>query len=64
MTRFGTLGSFGFFRGGLIRGRFAQLSHSLLYRRHQQALHGFRKATLLWTAERINCLVQPKIRMT
>jgi NADH dehydrogenase FAD-containing subunit len=36
----------------------------MLYRRHRQALHGFRKATLLWTAARINSLVQPKIRMT
>jgi len=36
----------------------------MLYRRHQQVLHGFRKATLLWTAARINGLVQPKIRMT
>jgi len=36
----------------------------MLYRRHQQALDGFRKAPLLWTAERINGLVQPKIRMT
>lgn len=61
---FGTLGSFGFFRGGFIRGRLAQLSHAILYRRHQKALHGFRKATLLWTAERINGLVQPKIRLT
>ncbi|MEQ5840118.1 FAD-dependent oxidoreductase [Paraburkholderia acidicola] len=61
---FGTLGSFGFFRGGFVQGRFAQLSHAMLYRRHQQALHGLRKATLLWTAERINGLVQPKIRLT
>ncbi len=35
----------------------------MLYRRHQQALHGLRKATLLWTAERINGWVQPKIRL-
>lgn len=61
---FGTLGRFGFFRGGFIRGRFAQFSHAMLYRQHQQALHGFRRATLLWTVERINGLVQPKIRMT
>jgi len=61
---FGTLGRFGFFEGGFIRGRFAQFSHAMLYRRHQQALHGFRKAALLWTAERINGLVQPHIRMT
>jgi len=55
---------FRFFRGGFIRGRFAQLSHAMLYRRHQQALPGLNRATLLWTAERINGLVQPKIRMT
>jgi len=61
---FGTLGQFGFFRGGFIKGRFAQLSHAMLYRQHQQALHGFGKATLLWTAERINGLVQPKIRLS
>ncbi|ABE36186.1 pyridine nucleotide-disulfide oxidoreductase family protein [Paraburkholderia xenovorans LB400] len=60
---FGTLGKFGFFKGGFIRGRFAQISHAMLYRRHQQALHGFGKASLLWTAERINALVQPKIRL-
>jgi len=60
---FGTLGRFGFFPGGLIRGRLAQLSHAMLYRRHQQALHGFRIGTLLWTAEQINGLVQPAIRL-
>jgi NADH dehydrogenase len=61
---FGTLGRFGFFKGGIIRGRAAQLGHALLYRRHQHALHGFGKATLLWTAEQINGLVQPKVRLT
>jgi NADH:quinone reductase (non-electrogenic) len=60
---FGTLGRFGFFPGGVIRGRLAQLSHAMLYRRHQQALHGFRTATLLWTAEQINGLVKPSIRL-
>jgi NADH dehydrogenase len=61
---FGTLGQFGFFRGGFVKGRFAQLSHAIVYRQHQQALHGFGKATLLWTAERINGLVRPKIRLS
>jgi NADH:ubiquinone reductase (H+-translocating) len=61
---FGTLGRLGFFKGGIIRGRAAQLGHALLYRRHQHALHGFGKATLLWTAEQINSLVQPKVRLT
>ncbi|HEY4806035.1 MAG TPA: NAD(P)/FAD-dependent oxidoreductase [Paraburkholderia sp.] len=61
---FGTLGQFGFFRGGFIKGRFAQLSHAMLYRRHQQALHGFGKATMLWVAEKTNGIVHPKIRLT
>jgi NADH dehydrogenase len=61
---FGTLGRFGLFKGGFIKGRFAQLSHALLYRRHQLSLHGPWRAMLLWLAERINALVQPKIRIS
>jgi NADH dehydrogenase len=61
---FGTLGRFGFFKGGFIKGRFAQLSHALLYRRHQVSLHGPSRAALLWLAERINALVQPNIRIS
>lgn len=61
---FGTLGRLGVFPARFIQGRFAQLSHAMLYRRHQQMLHGFGKATLMWTAEQINGLVQPKIRLS
>jgi NADH:ubiquinone reductase (H+-translocating) len=62
---FGTLGRFGFLKGGgFIKGRFAQLSHAVLYRRHQLSLHGPRRAALLWLAERINALVQPDIRIS
>lgn len=61
---FGTLGRFGFFRGGFIKGRFAQLSHAMLYRRHQLSLHGPRRAALMWLAERINGLIKPKIRIS
>jgi NADH:quinone reductase (non-electrogenic) len=61
---FGTLGRFGFFKGGFIKGRFAQLSHALLYRRHQVSLHGPSRAALLWLAERIHALVQPNIRIS
>jgi NADH:ubiquinone reductase (H+-translocating) len=61
---FGRLGHFGFFKGGFIKGRFAQLSHAVLYRRHQLSLHGPYRAALLWLAERINALVQPKIRIS
>jgi NADH:quinone reductase (non-electrogenic) len=61
---FGTLGRFGFFKGGFIKGRFAQLSHAVIYRRHQLSLHGPYRAALLWLAERINALVQPSIRLS
>jgi NADH:quinone reductase (non-electrogenic) len=61
---FGTLGRFGFFKGGFIKGRFAQLSHALLYRRHQLSLHGPFRTALLWLAQRINALVQPNIRIS
>jgi NADH dehydrogenase len=60
---FGTLGRFGFFKGGFIKGRFAQLSHAMLYRRHQLSLHGPGRAALLWMADGINALVQPDIRI-
>jgi NADH dehydrogenase len=61
---FGTLGRFGFFKGGFIKGRFAHLSHALLYRRHQLSLHGPDRAALLWLAQPINALVQPDIRIS
>ena len=61
---FGTLGRFGFFKGGFIKGRFAQLSHAVLYRRHQLSLHGPYRAALLWLADRLNALVQPSIRIS
>ena len=61
---FGTLGRFGFFKGGFIKGRFAQLSHAMLYRRHQLSLHGPGRAALLWMADGINALVEPDIRIS
>jgi NADH dehydrogenase len=60
---FGSLGRFGLFRGGFIRGRFAQLSHIMLYRSHQARLHGFWRGSLLWLADRIDKLVRPSIRL-
>src|SRR3546814_11621786 len=61
---FGTLGKFGFFKGGFIKGRFAQVSHALLYRRHQIQLHGLARSSLLWGAAGLNVLVRPRIRMS
>lgn len=60
---FGTLGRYGFFRGGFIRGRFAQLSHMMLYRSHQVRLHGLGKGTLIWLADQLNAAIQPRIRL-
>ena len=61
---YGTLGRFGFFKGGFIKGRFAQLSHAMLYRSHQLSLHGPGRAALLWMAGGINALVEPHIRIS
>jgi hypothetical protein len=41
-----------------------ELSHALLYPRHQLSLHGPGRAALLWLAERINAVVQPDIRIS
>ena len=60
---FGSLGQFGFFDGGIIRGRLAQLSHTMLYRSHQARLHGFWRGGLLWLADLINARVRPPIRL-
>src|SRR3546814_11537203 len=60
---FGTLGQFGFFKGGFIKGRFAQVSHALLYRRHQIQLHGLARSSLPGGAEGLNGLVRPRIRI-
>lgn len=60
---FGALGRFGFFKGGIVRGRFAQWSHAMLYRRHQHALHGFARATVLLGAEKLGGLRGPRTRL-
>jgi NADH dehydrogenase len=60
---YGTLGQFGFFDGGIIRGRLAQLSHAMLYRSHQARLHGFWRGGLLWLVDQITARVKPSIRL-
>ncbi|WP_353191599.1 NAD(P)/FAD-dependent oxidoreductase [Pandoraea pnomenusa] len=60
---FGALGRFGIFKGGIVRGRFAQWSHAMLYRRHQHALHGFTRATMLLGAEKLGGLRGPRLRL-
>jgi len=60
---FGTLGRHGLFRNRFIRGRFAQLSHAMLYRLHQAELHGFGRASMIWLSDAIASTVRPKIRV-
>ncbi|MGI4802267.1 MAG: NAD(P)/FAD-dependent oxidoreductase [Janthinobacterium lividum] len=60
---FGSLGRLGFFKGGFIQGRVAQLGHAMLYRRYQARLHGFWKGSLLWLADQVASRVRPSIRV-
>lgn len=60
---FGSLGRFGFFNGGFIRGRIAQLGHAMLYRSFQVRLHGIWKGTLLWLADTIGRRVRPSAKL-
>jgi NADH dehydrogenase len=60
---YGSLGRFGFFDGGFIRGRVAQLGHALLYRSYQARVHGFWKGGLLWLADTIARRVRPSVRL-
>lgn len=60
---FASLGQFGLFKNGFIRGRIAQLSHAMLYRSHQSNLHGFWRGSLLWMVDQINKSVRPSIRL-
>nr|WP_313372380.1 NAD(P)/FAD-dependent oxidoreductase [Brucella intermedia] len=60
---FGTLARRGLFKGGFIQGRFAQLSHAMLYRLHQIELFGVRRASLIWLADAISSVVRPSVRI-
>lgn len=60
---FGSLGKFGFFYGGFIRGRVAQFGHTMLYRSHQPRLHGFWRGALIWLVDLINARLRPSIRL-
>lgn len=60
---FGTLGRHGMFRDGFIEGRFAQISHALLYRLHQVELYGPFRAAALWLSDAIAAPVRPRIRV-
>ena len=60
---YGSLGKFGLFNGGMIRGRLAMLSHIWLYRSHQARLYGFWRGGLLWLVDLMNARLRPSIRL-
>ncbi len=60
---YGSLGKFGLFPGGFIKGRIAALSHMMLYRTHQARIHGFWRGGLLWLVDLINARVKPSVRL-
>lgn len=60
---FGTLGRVGLFKPTFIQGKFAQLSHAMLYRLHQAELHGPIRAGGIWLSDAISSLVRPSIRV-
>ncbi|WP_338759523.1 NAD(P)/FAD-dependent oxidoreductase [Massilia sp. METH4] len=61
---YGTLGRFGFFDGGFIRGRVAQLGHAMLYRQYQSRIHGPWKGSLLWLIDVLSRRVKPSVRLS
>lgn len=58
---YGTLGSYGFFRGGFLKGRVAQLAHAALYRMHQMDLYGPARGGVTWLADDLTRAVRPRI---
>ena len=60
---YGSLGKFGLFNGGVIRGRMAMLSHIMLYRSHQARIYGFWRGGLLWLIDLMNSRLRPSIRL-
>ncbi|MBS7457268.1 NAD(P)/FAD-dependent oxidoreductase [Coralloluteibacterium stylophorae] len=61
---YGTLGRFGLFDGGFLRGRVAQFGHAMLYRRYQVRLHGLARGTLLWLLDTMGRKVRPPARLS
>lgn len=60
---YGSLGRFGLFKGGFIRGKVAQLGHAMLYRSFQARLHGFWRGGLLWLSDTLAARVRPSARL-
>ena len=58
---YGTLGSYGFFHGGFLKGRVAHLAHAALYRMHQMDLYGPVRGGLMLLGDDLTRVVRPRI---
>ncbi len=59
----GTLGKYGTFGGGPLRGLSARLAHDLLYRQHQIELFGIARGAAAWAADALDRAVKPGVRL-
>jgi NADH:ubiquinone reductase (H+-translocating) len=59
---YGTLGSYGFLKGAAFKGWLAQMGHVALYRMHQLDLNGPVRGVVIWLAEDLRRLVEPRVR--
>jgi NADH:ubiquinone reductase (H+-translocating) len=59
---YGTLGSYGFLKGAAFKGWLAQMGHVALYRVHQLDLNGPVRGAVIWLAEDLRRLVEPRVR--
>jgi NADH:ubiquinone reductase (H+-translocating) len=58
---YGTLGSYGFFHGGFLKGRVAHLAHAALYRMHQMDLYGLARGGVTLLADDLTRAIRPRI---
>lgn len=58
---YGTLGSYGFFHGGFLKGRVAHLAHAALYRMHQMDLYGPARGGVTLLADDLTRAIRPRI---
>lgn len=61
--RNGSLGKFGLYGNGFLRGRVAQLGHALLYGEHQDPAAWLVRGSLGWFIDVLNRLARPEIRL-
>lgn len=59
----GRLSQLGIIPGGFVSGSLAKLSYNGLYRLHQLALHGYRRAFLMFLSDQLLKLTRSKIRL-